>query len=105
MDSTSATAISLDLSIILYQSGFACNNAATIRIGNLLGAGHPRQARVVLRVLLFWSLFMSGISAVIISININKIGRLFTDDKRVLTLMQGFFPILVFWQILDSKLL
>lgn len=85
-----------------FQGAFALNQASAIRIGNLLGAGNPLQAKVTLRALLFCAIILAWSNFCAILPNGRRIGYLMTSDPEVVENFQQIITWLAGFQIVDG---
>ncbi|KAL3161013.1 hypothetical protein ABBQ38_009396 [Trebouxia sp. C0009 RCD-2024] len=98
-----AHSILLTFCAFIYVSfPFGISTAATIRVGNLVGANRPSEARLAgfLSVAL-GALFMSG-SGLFISLFRQRIGPLFVDDLGVSREVARVAPICAAYQVFDG---
>lgn len=71
-------------------------------MGNLLGAGNPKQARLVLHILTVFSVSVGCIYVAITYPNLRRVARIFTDDQRVVALLIKVAPVICFYQVADQ---
>ncbi|ELU44319.1 multidrug/Oligosaccharidyl-lipid/Polysaccharide flippase [Rhizoctonia solani AG-1 IA] len=89
-----------------YQAPFALGVATTVRIGNLLGSGHGKKARIAAEV----SLVLSLIFALCLSLSSSffflvfrkRWGYLFNNDETVIRLVGDIMPLVALFQIVDG---
>ncbi|CAE6467908.1 unnamed protein product [Rhizoctonia solani] len=73
-----------------YQAPFALGVATTVRIGNLLGSGHGKKARIAAEVSTFFLVFRK------------RWGYLFNNDETVIRLVSDIMPLVALFQIVDG---
>lgn len=71
-------------------------------MGNLLGAGHPKQARLVLHILTVFSVAIGSFYVAITYPNLRKFAGIFTNDPEVVGLLIKVFPVICFYQVADQ---
>ncbi|KAG8733192.1 hypothetical protein FRC11_008051 [Ceratobasidium sp. 423] len=85
-----------------YQAPFALGVATTVRIGNLLGSGHGKKARIAAEV----SLVLSFLFALYLSIFFltfrKRWGYIFNNDETVIRLVSDIMPLVALFQIVDG---
>lgn len=87
----------------LFQAAFSMGQASTVRIGNLLGANQPLQARVTLRVLFLCSSAVALACLAVLLPSGEFIGRMMTSDEAVVKEFKCILPWLCASQVADSK--
>lgn len=85
-----------------YQAPFALGVAATVRIGNLLGSGHGKKARIAAEMTLCLSLTFAFCLSTFLLIFRKRWGYLFNDDEEVIALVAGIMPLVALFQIVDG---
>jgi len=102
---TASHAAMLAVIMLTYFSiPFAVATAATIRVGNLLGAGLPRLAQVSGRLAIVGSVSFMLVSAAIILGSRNVIGHIFSEDPQVISIMATIAPYAALFQVSDGLL-
>jgi MATE family multidrug resistance protein len=93
----------LNTTLITYFSfPFGISIAASIRIGNLVGAGHIETAKLTAKIVaLFGGGFMS-ISGIILASTHNVIGFIFSNDAEVVAQVARVAPIGGLFQLFDG---
>jgi Na+-driven multidrug efflux pump len=81
---------------------FAVAVASTIRVGNLLGAGHPRAAKTAGGVTFLVCFAFTGVVAIVFSVCRDQLGRVFTDDRGVIDAVSKIAPIAALFQLADG---
>ncbi|EST07236.1 Multi antimicrobial extrusion protein [Kalmanozyma brasiliensis GHG001] len=97
-----AQSVLLVSSSITYQLPFGASVAAAVRIGNLLGANRPDEAKISSRVSLILSLAMGGLNSALFLIFRKQWGWLFSSDVEVIQLVEHILPLLAFFQVADG---
>ncbi|KAM0755116.1 MATE efflux family protein [Meredithblackwellia eburnea MCA 4105] len=87
---------------IFYQPALAISIACSVRLGNLLGANAPAQARMVARIGLSVGFCIGAVNMVVLSLNKNWIGKIFTSAPDVLELVKQVMPLVAVYQLADS---
>ncbi|XP_023646736.2 multidrug and toxin extrusion protein 1 isoform X1 [Paramormyrops kingsleyae] len=94
-----AQSVIYELSTIAYMFPLGFAVAASVRVGNALGARNPEQAKLSGKVSLMCAVFVSCFVAVAIGSSKDVIAYMFTTDREIVTrvsevmLMYGFFHI------------
>lgn len=81
---------------------FAVAVAATIRVGNLLGAGEARGASVAGRVTFLVCFAFAGCVAAVFSTCRAYLGYVFTNDEEVINAVAAIAPIAALFQLADG---
>ena len=81
---------------------FAVAVAATIRVGNLLGAGEARGASVAGRVTFLVCFAFAGCVAAVFSTCRAYLGYVFTNDEEVISAVAAIAPIAALFQLADG---
>ncbi|KAN0066431.1 ethionine resistance protein [Thecaphora frezii] len=97
-----AQSVLLVSSSVTYQLPFGASVATAVRIGNLLGANRPREARISSNVSLIISLAMGGFNSALFLIFRRQWGYLFSSDAEVIKLVEHILPILAIFQVADG---
>lgn len=97
-----AQSVLLVSSSVTYQLPFGASVATSVRIGNLLGANRPDEAKVSSRVALILSLAMGGLNSALFLIFRRQWGWLFSSDIEVIQLVEHILPLLAFFQVADG---
>ncbi|KAB5592883.1 MATE efflux family protein [Ceratobasidium theobromae] len=85
-----------------YQIPFAVGVATTVRIGNLLGSGHGKRARVAAEVALCLSFVFALCSSAFFLTFRKRWGYLFNDDETVVALVGAILPLVAVFQVVDG---
>ncbi|SNX82811.1 uncharacterized protein MEPE_01517 [Melanopsichium pennsylvanicum] len=97
-----AQSVLLVSSSVTYQLPFGASVATAVRIGNLLGANRPEEAKISSRVALILSLAMGGLNSALFLIFRKQWGWLFSSDIEVIKLVEDILPLLAFFQVADG---
>ncbi len=97
-----AQSVLLVSSSVTYQLPFGASVATAVRVGNLLGANRPDEAKISSRVSLILSLAMGGLNSALFLIFRRQWGWLFSSDIEVITLVEHILPLLAFFQVADG---
>lgn len=97
-----AQSVLLVSSSVTYQLPFGASVATAVRVGNLLGANRPDEARISSRVSLILSLAMGGLNSALFLIFRSQWGWLFSSDIEVVKLVYHILPLLAFFQVADG---
>ncbi|PWN53420.1 MATE efflux family protein, partial [Violaceomyces palustris] len=97
-----AQSVLLVSSSVTYQLPFGASVAAAVRIGNLLGAGRAKEAKISSNVALLLSLVMGGANSAMYLAFRKQWGYLFSSDPEVIRLVGEILPILALFQVADG---
>ncbi|DBB14879.1 TPA: hypothetical protein ACH3X3_004480 [Trebouxia sp. C0006] len=98
-----AHSILLTFCVFIYMSfPFGVSTAATIRVGNLVGANRPSEAKLAGYVAVALGCSFTTLEAAGILIFKNRIGPLFVDDARVSREVASVAPICAGYQVTDG---
>eukprot|EP00798_Chlamydomonas_sp_ICE-L_P000139 gene139-5507_t len=90
---TAAHACMLAIIVLTYFSGpFAIGIAASIRVGNLVGAGKPELAKLSAKISVYIATFMMAIFGLIILLTRHHLGKIFTADPEVIAVFASIAP-------------
>lgn len=85
-----------------YQAPFALGVATTVRIGNLLGSGHGKKARIAAETSMVLSLMVALCLSTLLLVFRKRWGYIFNNDEEVITLVSGIMPLVALFQIVDG---
>lgn len=97
-----AQSVLLVCSSITYQQPFAISVAVAVRVGNLLGAHKPSEAKISSNAGLVLSLASGILNSSLVLIFRRPIATLFTKDLEVVDLLTETLPLLALFQIWDG---
>lgn len=97
-----AQSVLLVSSSVTYQLPFGASVATAVRVGNLLGANRPDEAKISSRVSLILSLAMGVLNSALFLIFRRQWGWLFSSDIEVIKLVEYILPLLAFFQVADG---
>lgn len=72
---------------VFYQAAFASSSAASVRMGNLIGANQPQRARLASRVAIVYGIALGFVNMTILLSNKSNWGKLFSNDTKVVELV------------------
>lgn len=81
---------------------FGLGVAASARLGNLLGAGRPRDARRAAHCAAVLSVLLGTLILAILMLSKDVFGRIFNDDEDVIKLVSEVMPLVALFQIADG---
>ena len=91
----------LVLSSVTYQIPFAAAVAASVRVGNLLGAMHASSARTASYAAVVLSIVVGVFNSSVVFGTRNFLGYLFSSDKDVVRMVASVLPIMALFQCAD----
>ena len=97
-----AHAILINLISLVYQLGLGLALAATVRVGNSIGAGDLAGARRAAGVAVSSTALLMGLLALAVVMARNVLPHLYTDDLAVATLAASVAPIAAATQLFDG---
>jgi len=97
-----AHGIAINMAALSFMLALGVAAAATTRVGNLLGAGHPREAQRSAQIAMMMGAGVMTISAVAFVALRNLLPLLFTQDATVVALTATILPIAAAFQIFDG---
>ncbi|KAI5475354.1 hypothetical protein MNV49_001585 [Pseudohyphozyma bogoriensis] len=90
------------IQFLFYLPALAISIAASVRLGNLLGANRPKQARKVAKIGLAMGFAVGAINMVVLLLTEKWIGKIFTQEPDVLAIVRYVLPVVAFYQLADS---
>uniref|UniRef100_UPI00358EA0A6 multidrug and toxin extrusion protein 1-like n=1 Tax=Myxine glutinosa TaxID=7769 RepID=UPI00358EA0A6 len=90
------------LSTITYTIPMGVSIAATVQVGNALGAGKTEQAKLSAKVSLVCALFLSAFNALILVSLKDVLGYLFSNDLDVVKMVAFILPLCAGFQLFDG---
>lgn len=97
-----AQSVLLVCSSITYQQPFAISVAVAVRVGNLLGALKPRDAKISSNAGMVLSLLSGVFNSSLILIFRRPIASAFSEDPEVIELLTDTLPLLALFQVADG---
>lgn len=97
-----AQSVLLVCSSITYQQPFAISVAAAVRVGNLLGALKPQDAKVSANAAYVLSVLSGIFNSSLLVIFRRPIASLFSEDTAVIELLIRILPLLALFQVADG---
>ncbi|KAF8442401.1 mate-domain-containing protein [Boletus edulis BED1] len=85
-----------------YQAPFALGIATSVRIGNLLGEGRARRARIAAATSVVMAFGLACLISIFFIAFRNKLGYLFNSDPEVVSLVASIFPLVALFQVFDG---
>ncbi|KAF5364814.1 hypothetical protein D9758_009308 [Tetrapyrgos nigripes] len=82
---------------------FSLGVAASIRIGNLLGANQARRAGAAAKAAVLTGLILAGVMSTFLLIVRNRWAYLFNEDPAVVSLVASIIPLLAMFQVFDAN--
>ncbi|KAG8781578.1 hypothetical protein FRC12_021733 [Ceratobasidium sp. 428] len=89
-------------SSIAYQTPFSLGTATSVRVGNMLGLGHAKRAKLAAETSIGMSFVTAIIQSSIFMIFRHNWARLFNDDKEVISLVASVLPLVALFQIVEG---
>ncbi|MEW5307133.1 MAG: hypothetical protein WDW36_009548 [Sanguina aurantia] len=96
------TAMLLITTMTYFCGGLPLATAASIRVGNLLGAGFPKTARLTSLISISLSTAFMAVMGVLLLALRNQLGLLYTDDPEVRHWMSVIAPMAALFQMFDG---
>ncbi|KAG8792630.1 hypothetical protein FRC12_005409 [Ceratobasidium sp. 428] len=87
---------------VAFQAPYSLGMAATVRVGNALGAGDAHRGKVAAQTAIGMSVVIALIMSTIIMLSRDRWSYMFNDDKEVARLVSGVLPLLALFQIVDG---
>ncbi|KAG0250209.1 hypothetical protein BG011_008575 [Mortierella polycephala] len=97
-----AQSVVVQTSGLLYTIPFGVSIAASNRVGNLIGMGDARSAKVASRVSIALSIIFGMANSTMLIIFKGGWGRLFSDDQDVVNTVAAILPLVALFQISDG---
>lgn len=91
----------LVLSSVTYQLPFAAAVAASVRVGNLLGAMRARSARTASHAAVLLSWLIGVFNSSLVFFMRDKLGYIFSSDEAVVQMVASVLPIVALFQCAD----
>ncbi|XP_078687958.1 multidrug and toxin extrusion protein 1-like [Branchiostoma floridae x Branchiostoma belcheri] len=97
-----AQGILITLNSLNYMIPMAMGIAASIRVGNELGAGNAAQAKLAAKVSIFSFCCYAFVASIVLVSSRHVLGYVFSNDKEVVSLIGEVLPIVCVTQLADS---
>ncbi|KAG0240789.1 hypothetical protein BGW41_006647 [Actinomortierella wolfii] len=97
-----AQSIVVQTSGLLYTIPFGISIAASNRVGNLIGRGDHRSAKVASRCSIALSVVFGTFNSIVLILCKEHWGRLFSDDAEVIGVVAAVLPLVALFQISDG---
>ncbi|KAG0363361.1 hypothetical protein BG005_001159 [Podila minutissima] len=97
-----AQSVVVQTSGLLYTIPFGVSIAASNRVGNLIGKGDHRSAKVASRVSIALAIIFGMFNSTMLIICKDRWGRLFSDDSDVVATVAMVLPLVALFQISDG---
>ncbi|XP_038570314.1 multidrug and toxin extrusion protein 1-like [Micropterus salmoides] len=97
-----AQSIIYELSVVAYMSPLGFAAAASVRVGNALGAGNIEQAKLSSKVPIICAFIIAGFVGAILSIARNVVGYIFTSEQDILQRVADVMIIFSFMHLADA---
>jgi len=80
----------------------AISIAASIRVGNLLGAQRPKQAQLAVKICLVIGVATMLLCGMVLVLLRGSLGKIFTPDAKVVKIVSQLCPIMALYQVFDG---
>ncbi|KAG8761892.1 hypothetical protein FRC11_012499, partial [Ceratobasidium sp. 423] len=100
--SLAAQSVLLTSSSTAFQTPYSLGMATTVRVGNLLGSGHPQMAKLAAETAVGMSLVVAMILGTIFATFRTNWGYLFSNEEKVVSLVASVLPVVALFQIVDG---
>ncbi|KAG0031904.1 hypothetical protein BGZ81_000334 [Podila clonocystis] len=97
-----AQSVVVQTSGLLYTIPFGVSIAASNRVGNLIGKGDHRSAKVASRVSIALAIIFGMFNSSMLILSKDRWGRLFSDDSDVVATVAMVLPLVALFQISDG---
>ncbi|XP_068178792.1 multidrug and toxin extrusion protein 1-like isoform X2 [Antennarius striatus] len=97
-----AQTILYELTVVAYMIPLGLSAAASVRVGNALGAGNPEQAKLSCRVLLICAFIIACLVGGSLCIARNFIGYIFTSEQDIVRRVADVMIIFCFTHMADA---
>ncbi|OAQ33992.1 MATE efflux family protein [Linnemannia elongata AG-77] len=97
-----AQSVVVQTSGLLYTVPFGISIAASNRVGNLIGLGDARSAKVAARVSIALSIIFGMVNSTMLIVFKDRWGRLFSEDADVVSTVAMVLPLVALFQISDG---
>ncbi|KAF9290054.1 hypothetical protein BGZ68_008012 [Mortierella alpina] len=97
-----AQSVVVQTSGLLYTIPFGISIAASNRVGNLIGMGDARSAKISSRVSIALAIIFGMINSLMLIVFKERWGRLFSEDADVVSTVAMILPLVALYQISDG---
>ncbi|XP_053186275.1 multidrug and toxin extrusion protein 1-like isoform X1 [Scomber japonicus] len=97
-----AQSITYELAVVAYMFPLGFSAAASVRVGNALGAGNIEQAKLSCKVPIICAFIIACFVGAILSISRNVIGYIFTSEQDILQRVADVMLIFGFMHLADA---
>ncbi|XP_061626069.1 multidrug and toxin extrusion protein 1-like isoform X2 [Phyllopteryx taeniolatus] len=97
-----AQSIAYQLTVIAYMFPLGISAAASVRVGNALGAGNTEQAKISSKVSIICAFIVACFVGTSITLSRNVIGYIFTTEKDILGRAADVLIVFVFMHLSDA---
>jgi MATE family multidrug resistance protein len=99
---TSVLSICLNTAGLFWMISFGLSGSVSTRVSNELGAGHPKTARLALRVVIFMGIMVSVLVGLFLILIRNVWGYAYSNEVEVAEYVATMMPILALSNFLDG---
>ncbi|KAB5588731.1 MATE efflux family protein [Ceratobasidium theobromae] len=100
--SLAAQSVLLVSASVAFQTPYSLGVSIAVRVGNLLGSGHPRKAKLAAKTAIGMSLVTALTMSTIIMVFRKSWSYMFNGDEQVARLVSSVLPLLALFQIVDG---
>ncbi|KAL3995894.1 thyrotropin subunit beta [Sarotherodon galilaeus] len=97
-----AHSISYELAVIAYMFPLGVSGAASVRVGNALGAGNIEQAKLSCKVPIIFAFIIACFVSIIFGVSKDVIGYIFTSEPDILQRVSDVMLIFSFLHLADA---
>ncbi|XP_034746641.1 multidrug and toxin extrusion protein 1 [Etheostoma cragini] len=97
-----AQSIVNELAIFVYMFPMGCSVAASVRVGNALGAGNTEQAKLSSKVSLICAFMISCFIGVCLGVSKDVVGYIFTTEKDIIQRVADVMKIYCFIHVFEA---
>ncbi|KAM9792975.1 multidrug and toxin extrusion protein 1-like [Neosynchiropus ocellatus] len=97
-----AQSVVYELAVVAYMAPLGIAAAASVRVGNALGAGNIEQAKLSCKVPIISAFIIACFVGVILAVTRNVIGYIFTSEHEIIQRVSGVMVIFCFTHLGDA---
>ncbi|XP_069471280.1 multidrug and toxin extrusion protein 1-like [Ambystoma mexicanum] len=97
-----AQSVLYQIATLIYMVPYGVSIAASVRVGNALGAGNVQQAKSSVLVALYATVVFITLDTILLSGLKNTVSRLFTSDKGISDLTSHALPCYIIFHVFES---